>query len=109
MVFWETIFSHRPLDPHNSRDLLQKPGVDFAGTVNLLHGQAITEGLCHSQDSIRHRLRQSGAHRVPVAIDSVFDIDLVEAGQPSLHRAKRLLHAFSKGAADRHALANRFH
>ena len=50
---------------------------------------AVAEGLCHLQQPIGGRPRQGGAERVQVvglAEGSAGDLDVVEAGQPGLHR-----------------------
>jgi hypothetical protein len=54
--------------------------------------------------------RPSAARSVLVVADAdALDRDLVEAGQPRLQRAQRLLQRLLEGAADRHHLADRFH
>ncbi len=88
----------------------EEPGIDLAGGEDLLVGPAEPHRLRELQQAIRRRRAQCGADRVlVVAAAKPLDLDLVEAGEPGLEAAQRLLQAFLKGAADRHHFADRLH
>ena len=90
-------------------DLLEEPGIVFAGGVDLRGREPVAIGLRDDEEPVGPRLRQLGADRVLVAGERAGDFDLVEAGEARLQRAQRLLHRFREGAADRHRLAHRLH
>ena len=90
--------------------LVQEPGIDLAGREDLVIGPAEPHGLRHLQQAVRRRRAERGADRVlVVALAQPLDLDLVEAGEPGLQPAQRLLQAFLEGAADRHHFADRLH
>jgi len=61
---------------------------------------------------VGRRPRQRRAHDVlvdgAVGAQRARDLDLVEPGEPGLHRAQRLLQRFREAPADRHRLADHF-
>src|SRR5690606_41236853 len=97
-------------------DLAQEPRLIRAGSLDLLDGQAVAEGLGDDADAVRRRLTQgaddgrldrSGVLGAPKTRSDAVALDRVEAGQARLQPAQGLLHRFLEGAADGHDLADR--
>ena len=90
--------------------LRQEPRIDPAGGVDVVIAHAEPHRLGDLEDAVGRRRAERGADGVlVVALAEPGDADLVEAGEPGLQRAQRLLQAFLEGAADRHRLADRLH
>ena len=87
-----------------------EPRIDVAEGIDLLVIEAEPERLGHLQNPVgRRRAERRADHILVVALAEPLQHVVVEAGQPRLHRAQRLLQAFLEGAANRHHLADRFH
>src|SRR5690606_25809475 len=69
------------------------------------HAEALGRGGCEGGAD---RVLRIGAVEARTRGDAR-NVDLVEAGQPRLQPAQRLLQRFGEGAADRHHLADRLH
>ena len=87
-----------------------EPRIDVAEGIDLLVIEAEPQRLGHLQDPVgRRRAESRPDHILVVALAEPLQHVVVEAGEPRLHRAQRLLQAFLEGAANRHHLADRFH
>ncbi len=63
-------------------DLAQEPGVDLAGTMDVLVGETQPHGLRHFEQALGRGRAERGAHRVlVVALAEPLDRDLVEPGE----------------------------
>ena len=101
---------HLGFEVDDGLQLLQEPAVDLAAVVDLVVADAEAQGLRDLQQPVRRRRADGRLDGVAVvALAEALDLDLVEAGEPGLQRAQRLLQGFRKGAADRHGLADGFH
>ena len=109
-VFRQAEPAHLALERDHICDLFEKPRVDLGGVVDVGDAHAVAHDLRDLEQPIRRRLADRGAHRVDVvALAEALDLDFVEAGEPRLQRAQRLLQQFGEGTADRHRLAHRLH
>ena len=86
------------LGPDDHLDLAQEPGIDGARPVDRLDGNAAPEGFCDHEQAIGPGLAERGEDRLVVAFFGAGNVDLVEAGEPGLHGAQRLLQRFAEGA-----------
>ncbi len=107
----------QPVAPHpllrrdQCPDLLEKPGIVATGAVDLIDREAGAEGLRDHPQPVRRRpseRRPDGLGR-PLGIGRAVDLDLVQALEPGLERAQRLLQQLGEGPPDRHDLADRLH
>ncbi len=95
---------------HNLLQLPEKPRVDGADGVDLLDRYAEAHGLGTGEQPVGRRAPEGGADGVlVVALAEALDEHFVEAVEPDLQTAQRLLQALGEGAPDRHHLADRFH
>ena len=95
---------------HDCPQLPQEPRIDLGDVVDLLDRHAEPEGLRAAQEPVRRRAPEGGADGVlVVALAEAGDGHLVEAGEPGLEAAQRLLQRLGEGAADRHDFADRLH
>ena len=92
---------------HDAFEFAQEPGVELAGIVYVLDGEAGAQCLRRHQQPIRTRRRQRGAEGVGAAVAGW--LDLVETGQAGLHASQPLLQRLGEAAPDRHRLADGFH
>ncbi len=91
-------------------DARQEPRIDAAGGMDLGVVDAQPHGLRDLEQPVRRRHAQCRAdHVLVVAGAEPFEGVVVEAGEPRLQAAQRLLQAFREAAPDRHRLAHRLH
>ncbi len=106
-VAWQPVAEDRLLGRDNRRQFAQEPEVEMTGGVDLLDRQAGAQRLrCHQQ-SLGARRGEGGAKGICPAIAR--HCHRIEAGEAGLHAAQTFLQRLGEAAADRHALAHRFH
>ncbi len=88
-------------------DVPQEPRIVVGDRVDLLDREALAEGLADDEDAVGRLLGERRGHLV--AAHAFEREHAVEAVEPGLEPAQRLLQAFLEVAADRHDLADRLH
>ena len=91
-------------------DLRDEPRVEAAAGMNAVDGRAEPQRLGDREDAIGRWPAETGPDGVlVVSFAEPRDLDLIEAGEPGLEAAQRLLQRLGEGAPDGHDLADRFH
>jgi hypothetical protein len=92
---------------HDLPDPLQEPGIIFRDGMDLGDGEPFAQRLGGDEQPVR---RRPGERRLDLGPRRAVErLHPIEAGQPRLEPAQRLLQAFVDRAADRHHFADRLH
>ena len=108
LVCWDAAIAHGFFSVHNALELAQEPRLIMGDAVDILKAHAFADRLCDTQDAVRLGHAKVTLDRLQVARAGLIAVklDLVQAGQPGLHRAHGLLQAFGKTAAHGHGFTH---